>query len=281
MKITVWGCRGTLPTPGAHTLKYGGNTTCLEIRNRDGYPTIVDAGSGLRYLGKKLLQEKGCDEMCLMLTHSHWDHLMGFPFFTPAYFSRFKINVCGIQSARNYMCQSLARQLEAPYFPVDFEQLKASFNFGCSGPGCASCRRMRIDSVPLSHPNGGFGFKFHENGRSFVLLTDNELGYQHPGGLLPYEYVDFCKGVDVLFHDAQYTDADYEKTRTWGHSTFAQALKLAMDAKVKRLGIFHHDPDRTDADLDRLVNELQQQASNAGSSLEVFAVAEGMQIELE
>ena len=278
MKITVWGCRGTLPTPGAHTLKYGGNTTCLEIRNRDGYPTIVDAGSGLRYLGKKLLQEEGCKEMCLMLTHSHWDHLMGFPFFTPAYFSRFKINVCGIQSARNYMCQSLARQLEAPYFPVDFEQLKASFNFGCSGPGCASCRRMHIESVPLSHPNGGFGFKFHENGRSFVLLTDNELGYQHPGGLLPYEYVDFCKGVDVLFHDAQYTDADYEKTRSWGHSTFAQTLKLALDAKVKRLGIFHHDPDRTDADLDRLVNELQQQA---GSRLEVFAVAEGMQIELE
>ncbi len=281
MKITVWGCRGTLPTPGAHTLKYGGNTTCLEIRNNEGYPTIVDAGSGLRYLGKKLLLEEGRNELCLMLTHSHWDHLMGFPFFTPAYFSRFKINVCGIQSARNYMCQSLARQLEAPYFPVDFEQLKANFNFGCSGPGCGSCRRMKIDTVPLSHPNGGYGFKFQENGRSFVLLTDNELGFQHPGGLLPYEYVDFCHGVDLLFHDAQYTDDDYAKTRSWGHSTFAQALKLAMDAKVKRLGIFHHDPDRTDADLDRIVSELQAKAAEAGSKLEIFAVFEGMQIELE
>lgn len=281
MKIIVWGCRGTLPTPGQNTLKYGGNTTCLEIRNNKGFPTIIDAGSGIRYLGKKLLQEEGLHEICLMLTHSHWDHLMGFPFFMPAYFSRFKINVCGVQSARNYMCHSLARQLEAPYFPVDFEQLKAQFNFGCSGPGCGSCQQMKIESVPLSHPNGGFGFKITENGRRFVFLTDNELGYQHPGGKLPYEYVDFCRDVDLLFHDAQYTDEEYQKTQTWGHSTYNQALKLAIDAKVKRLGLFHHDPDRSDAELDKIVVELQQAAVRANSSLEVFAVYEGMQIELE
>lgn len=281
MKIIVWGCRGTLPTPGASTLKYGGNTTCLEIRNKEGFPTIVDAGSGIRYLGKKLIQEEGCNQLCLMLTHSHWDHLMGFPFFMPAYFSRFKINVCGVQSARNYMCQSLARQLEAPYFPVDFEQLKAQFNFGCSGPGCGSCHQIKIETIPLSHPNGGFGFRFTENGRKFVFLTDNELGFQHPGGKLPYEYVDFCKDADLLFHDAQYTDAEYTKTKTWGHSTYAHALKLALDSRVKRLGLFHHDPDRSDAELDQIVIELQQAAVKANSNLEVFAVYEGMQIELE
>lgn len=281
MKITVWGCRGTLPTPGQSTLKYGGNTTCLEIRNNKGFPTIIDAGSGLRFLGKKLLQEENCKEMCLMLTHSHWDHLMGFPFFQPAYFSRFRINICGIQSARNYMRHSLARQLEAPYFPVDFEQLKAQFNFTCNGPGCDQCHNMKIETISLSHPNGGFGFKFTENGQHFVFLTDNELGYRQPDGKDPHEYAEFCRDADLLFHDAQYTDKEYLKTRTWGHSTYAQALKLAMDANVKRLGLFHHDPDRTDTELDTIVSELQKTVADAGSDLDVFAVKEGMTIELE
>lgn len=281
MKIKVWGCRGTLPTPGAHTLKYGGNTTCLEIRNKSGFAIIIDAGSGMRYLGKKIMQDNGCNELCLMLTHSHWDHLMGFPFFMPAYFSRFKINVCGYQSARHYMCQALARQLEAPYFPVDFEQLKAQFNFGCSGPGFVACKHMGIEKIPLSHPNGGFGFKFNEAGKSFVLLTDNELGYQHPDGRTPEDYAKFCQGVDLLFHDAQYTDQEYEKTRTWGHSTYSMALDLAIKAGVKRLGIFHHDPDRSDDELDRIIADLKQTAARSGSNLDIFAVFEGMQIELE
>lgn len=281
MRIKVWGCRGTLPTPGHHTLKYGGNTTCVEIRNNKGFPTIIDAGSGLRLLGKQLMAEEGLEEICLMLTHSHWDHLMGFPFFLPAYFSRFHINVCGVQSARNYMAQSLARQLEAPYFPVNFDQLKARFNFECKGPGCEDCKQMPITSVPLSHPNGGYGFRFSENGRDFVLLTDNELGYQHPGGLLPEGYVEFCKDADVLFHDAQYTDADYLKTKTWGHSTYKETLKLAIDARVKKLGLFHHDPDRTDTEIDLIVAELQQSAREQGSELEVFAVFEGQIITLE
>lgn len=278
MKIKVWGCRGTLPTPGANTIKYGGNTTCIEIRNEKNFLTIVDAGSGLRFLGKELMKEEGLTEMCLVLTHSHWDHLMGFPFFLPAYFSRFKINVCGVASAKNYMCQSLARQLEAPYFPVNFEDLKAKFNFGCSRPGCPQCTKIKMEPIALSHPNGGYGYKFFENGKSFVLLTDNELGYQHPEGRLPYEYVDFARDADLLFHDAQYTEAEYEKTRTWGHSTFKQALKLALDAKVKRFGIFHHDPDRTDTELDQIVADLQQSVRERGADLEVFAVKEGMEI---
>lgn len=281
MKIKVWGCRGTLPTPGQDTLKYGGNTTCIEVRNKEGFLTIVDAGSGLRYLGKQLIQEEELTEICLMLTHSHWDHLMGFPFFLPAYFSRYKINVCGVASARNYMRQSLARQLEAPYFPVDFETLKAQFNFGCSGPGCDRCIHIKIESIPISHPNGGFGYRFNENGKRFVFITDNELGYQHPGGMLPEDYRIFCQDADVLFHDAQYTDMEYQKTKTWGHSTYRQAMDLALSAKVKRFGIFHHDPDRTDAELDEIVVELQNEAKAKGSALEVFAVYDGLTIELE
>ena len=280
MKIKVWGCRGTLPTPGSSTNKYGGNTTCLEIRNKNNFPTIVDAGSGIRFLGKELLKDREINEMCLVLTHSHWDHLMGFPFFQPAYFSKYKINVCGVASAKNYMCQSLARQLEAPYFPVNFEDLKAKFSFGCSSPGCAQCKKLHMETITLSHPNGGFGYKFIEDGKTFVFLTDNELGFQHPGGKAPYEYVDFARDADLLFHDAQYTDAEYELTKGWGHTTFNQALKLAIDARVKRFGIFHHDPDRSDEDLDRIVAELQGRAKEKNANVEIFAVYEGMEINL-
>lgn len=281
MKITVWGCRGTLPTPGQHTLKYGGNTTCIEIRNKKNFLTIVDAGSGLRYLGKKIMQDGDSNEMCLMLTHSHWDHLMGFPFFMPAYFSRFKINVCGVQSARNYMAQSLARQLEAPYFPVNFDQLKANFNFGCPGPGCDKCVHLKVEPINLSHPNGGFGFKFTEGKSSFVFLTDNELGFQHPDGRKPEDYAEFARDAELLFHDAQYTDEDIKKTRGWGHSTYNETLDLAIAANVKKLGIFHHDPDRTDEEIDQIVEELRAKAAVRSSKLEIFAVYEGMHIELE
>jgi ribonuclease BN (tRNA processing enzyme) len=137
-----------------------------------------------------------------------------------------------------------------------------------------------MEPISLSHPNGGFGYKFHENGKTFVFLTDNELGFQHPEGKLPYEYVDFAKDADLLFHDAQYTDEEYEKTRGWGHSTYKQALKLALDAKVKKFGIFHHDPDRTDEQLDQIVENLQQTVREKGANLEVFAVTEGMEIDL-
>ena len=281
MKIKVWGCRGSLPTPGKNTLKYGGNTTCVEVQNKCGYPTIIDAGSGIRFLGKDLIENrKDTKNICLMLTHSHWDHLMGFPFFIPAYFSDFKINVCGVEKARHFMCESLARQLEAPYFPIDFEQLKATFNFGCAGPGCESCKKLRVSHIDLSHPNGGYGYKFKEENKSFVFITDNELGYQHKGGLLPYEYADFCKDADVLFHDAQYTDEEYKRTKTWGHSTYNQTYQLAIDAQVKQLGLFHHDPDRTDEELDKIVAELQTRAKDDGKKLEIFAVKEGMEIEL-
>ncbi|MDN5278832.1 MAG: hypothetical protein PWR01_2797 [Clostridiales bacterium] len=280
MKIKVWGCRGTLPSPGHHTLKFGGNTTCIEIRNEKNFLTIIDAGSGMRLLGKELIKEENLSEMCLILTHAHWDHLMGFPFFIPAYFSRFKINVCGVASAKTFMRHILARQLEAPYFPVNFEDLKASFNFDCAGPGCDRCHNLAIDSINLSHPNGGFAYKFSENGKVFAFITDNELGFQHPGGKLPKDYVNFAMGADLLFHDAQYTDKEYEKTRGWGHTTYNEALKLAIEAKVKRFGIFHHDPDRTDEELDRIVAELGQRAKDLGSEVEVFAVSDGLEISL-
>ena len=284
MKIKVWGCRGSIPAPGPSTLRYGGNTACMEVRTSDGAVMIVDAGSGLRNLGKSLCQEKNITSIRFFFTHSHWDHLVGFPFFKPAYSSDYIITFCGGRHAQASIKRYLTRQMEAPYFPVDFSLLKARFNFECDNPHCElrACRfdGMQVSSMLLNHPNGGYGYKFTEAGRIFVFIPDNELRFHHEGGPSRAEQVEFCRGADLLFHDAQYTEADYTRTRGWGHSTFADATDLAVEAGVKRLGLFHHDPDRTDDDLDQQVEYCRDRIRKAGGSVECFAAAEGMTIEL-
>ena len=287
MKITVWGCRGSITTPGPETVRYGGNTTCLEIRTASGKLLVVDAGSGLRNLGKALLKEKELTDIAFVFTHSHWDHLIGFPFFAPVYQPQYRIALCGGPNAKASLKQYLTHQMETPYFPVDFSHLKAKFTFGCRCPS-VDCRNeldglgssFKCQSIALNHPNAGYGFRFTEGGKAFVFLTDNELGFRHKGGRQRKKYVEFCQGADLLFHDAQYTEEDYENTRGWGHSTYRDATLLAIDAGVKRLGLFHHDPDRTDEDLDRQVEACRAQIRAAGSKLDCFAVAEGMVIDL-
>jgi ribonuclease BN (tRNA processing enzyme) len=169
--------------------------------------------------------------------------------------------------------------MEAPFFPVDFSVMQAKFCFGCTYPDDGSVGSIAIETIPLNHPNGGYGYKFIEDGRSFVFLTDNELDFHHPGGLKREQYVEFCRGAEVLLHDAQYTDEDYLSKRGWGHSTYASATDLAIEAGVKQFGIFHHDPDRTDDDLDLLVAVCQQRIKEAGSKVDCFGTAEGMVLE--
>lgn len=280
MKIRIWGCRGSLPTPGSGTLRYGGNTTCLEIIANNGRRLIIDAGSGLRPLGKELVKMPGEQHLCLIMTHCHWDHLMGFPFFVPGYLERFSINVCGGPNAQSFLKDYLSQQMQAPYFPVGFEVLKARFRFECGQPGGRSCCPITIEPIPLSHPNGGYGFMFLESGRRFVFLTDNELGLVHPGGLDRDRYVEICREADLLIHDAQYTDDEYRKTRGWGHSTFREAVDLALDAQVKKLCLFHHDPDRNDDELDVIVANCRRYVADMGSSLEVVGVHEGDEYDL-
>jgi len=284
MKIKIWGCRGSIPTPGAATLRYGGNSTCMEIRTSRGQLIIVDAGSGLQNLGWVLPQEKEVTQIRFFFTHSHWDHLVGFPFFQPAYSENSYITFCSGPHAQGSIRTYLTHQMQAPYFPVDFNLLRAKFDFRCERPHMepAPCRLdgLEVSPVSLSHPNGGYGYKFIEQGKTFVFLTDNELGFKHEGGLSWEEYADFCRGVDLLFHDAQYTDEEYKLTRGWGHSTFADATDLAIEAGVKRLGLIHHDPKRTDDDLDRQEAFCQERIRLAGSAVECLAIAEGMGIEL-
>lgn len=285
MKIKIWGCRGSLSTPGKQTLRYGGNTTCVEVRTHDDRIIILDAGSGLRNLGKALAVERVL-KLHLLLTHAHWDHLCGFPFFAPAYLSQCQITLCGGPGAQHSLHRYVEHQMEPPFFPVPFDHLQAKLDFGCrcdqpcagniarmgGGPGCRS--------VPLNHPDGGYGFKLEDGGKTFVFLPDNELGGQHAGGASFADYVEFCRDADLLFHDAQYTDEEYRRAKGWGHSTYAAVLRLATEAGVRRLGIFHHDPERTDDDLDRQVEWCRQALRDAHSPMDCFACAEDMMIEL-
>lgn len=279
MKIKVWGCRGSIATPGADTLRYGGNTTCVEIRSNDGRIIVIDAGSGARNLGKKLADED-VKEIYLLFTHAHWDHLLGFPFFLPAYRKGCTIYLCGGPNAQDSLKRYLDHQMQAPYFPVDISLLQAHFEFGFANAHGCNIGNLNIESIPINHPNGGYGFKLKEKEISFVFLTDNELAYKHEGGLGVEDYIEFCKNADLLFHDSQYTNEEYETTRGWGHSTYDDVLELAVKAQVKRLGLFHHDPDRTDEQLDNIVLECRTKIKAKDANLDCFAVAEGMEFDL-
>jgi phosphoribosyl 1,2-cyclic phosphodiesterase len=279
MKIKCWGARGSIPVSGIDYLKYGGETTCIEIRTKEDEIVIIDAGSGLRKLGNKLLAENRF-EYNLVFTHSHWDHILGFPFFRPLYIEGTRINMFGCPFAQDSVKRLVANTMEPPNFPVKFQELKAEISYHGACDGSFWIQSMKVIPILLSHPNQGIGYKFFQDEKSFVFLTDNELSFKHPGGLDYADYVNFSSGADLLFHDAEFTDKEYETKRTWGHSTYSEALKLALEAQVKQFGLFHHNQERTDTALDDIVRDCQRLVKNSGASLECFAVSEGMEIRL-
>jgi phosphoribosyl 1,2-cyclic phosphodiesterase len=278
MRIKIWGCRGSIPSPGSDTSVYGGNTTCIEVRPDDGSLIIIDAGTGIRCLGNVLLEEKGPSKIHLLITHAHWDHLQGFPFFVPAYVPENSIVVRGGPLARKSLQRFLAHQLDPPYFPVPFKQLGATFDFEQQDGNPLSIGGVTIIPVALKHPNGGYGYKFVEGDKVFVFLTDNELGFDHPGGLSDSEYAEHCRQADLLIHDGQYTEEEYRLTRGWGHSTFQAVTDLGIAADVKGLGIFHHDPRHLDRELDRYIEQCRRRIARRRSRVECFGIKEGMEI---
>jgi phosphoribosyl 1,2-cyclic phosphodiesterase len=276
MRIKVWGCRGSIPSPGGDTSKYGGNTTCIEVRLGDGSLVVIDAGSGIRNLGRQLARGGSPDVIHLFLTHAHWDHLQGFPFFLPAYRKGFTLRVWGGPRSAATLRSYLRQQLTPPFFPVKYAELGARIRYPVRPAAEIAVGPARIQSIPLAHPDGGYGFKFTEGGRSFVFLTDNELGYRHPGGLSPRRYGEVCRGADLLMHDAQFTEEEYRLTRGWGHSTFPAVVELCRAAGPKRFGLIHHDPQHTDPQLDRFVGDCRKALGRAG--VDCFGAVEGMEI---
>ncbi len=279
MIIKFWGARGSIPVSGREYLKYGGDTTCVEIRTDDDELIIIDAGTGIRRLGYLMLEE-GRREFNLIFTHAHFDHITGLPFFKPLYYKKTKMNLFGCPAAQGELIKILSDIITPPYFPMPFSEIVLNLSYNadcCNGFNIGS---LDIKTIPLSHPNLGSGFRFNENGNSFVFLTDNELSYRHPGSPDYQAYVDFCSGADLLVHDAEYTEHDYMSMKGWGHSMYKDALKLAMDSGVRSLGLFHHNQHRTDNDIDAIVADCNRIIKEEGLRLECFAVNQDLEINL-
>ena len=275
MKIRCWGSRGSIPVSGKEYNKYGGDTTCLEIRTRDDRIIIVDAGTGIRKLGLSLVKE-GRYSYDMLFTHAHWDHLMGFPFFSPIYNEKTGITMQGCPFAQKFIETMLGKVMAPPNFPVNYNDIKAHLSYIPDCPMCIEIGTVSIIPISLSHPNQGNGYKFIEDGNTFVFLTDNELDFQHRGGLSFDEYREFVRDADLLIHDGEYTREEYKTTRQWGHSVYTTALDLAMKAGVKRLGLFHINQGRSDQEVDQMVERCNEIIEENKSDLECFAVGADM-----
>jgi phosphoribosyl 1,2-cyclic phosphodiesterase len=279
MLVRCWGARGSIPVSGREYLKYGGSTTCMEVETDDGQVIILDAGSGIRKLGNTLLKE-GRYDLHLVFTHAHWDHILGFPFFRPIYVDGVRLQVYGCPFAQESLRGFLSDAMRPPHFPVDLSMVRAQITYHgiCQAP--FTIGPVSIAPILLSHPNQGMGYRLEADGKRFVFLTDNELRYQHPGGLTFEDYVAAATGADLLIHDAEFTEKEYTLTRTWGHSRYTDALDLAFAAGAARLGLFHHNQERSDDALDGIVADCQRIIGEKQSGLDCFAVHEGMEQEL-
>jgi phosphoribosyl 1,2-cyclic phosphodiesterase len=279
MIITCWGARGSIPVSGDEYIRYGGDTTCLEIRTKDDEIIIIDAGSGIRRLGNRLISENRF-HYTMLFTHAHWDHIMGFPFFRPIYSKKTRITMFGCPFAQASVKHMISKIMAPPNFPVNFEDIRADIDYHEACEMVFTLHSMTIAPIPLSHPNQGVGYKFVEDGRSFVFLTDNELAFKHPGGADFQQYRDFSADADLLIHDAEFTEEEYKKTRTWGHSVYTDALSLALEARVQKFGLFHHNQERSDEGIDEMLADCQKTVADNNASMECFALHQGMKIKL-
>jgi phosphoribosyl 1,2-cyclic phosphodiesterase len=279
MIITCWGSRGSIPVSGKDYVKYGGDTTCIEIQTGSGDVVIIDAGTGIRELGNRLIKEPP-KPLHLLLTHAHWDHIIGFPFFKPLYSDRQQIILHTGPFTAKGLQRILSYTMIAPHFPVPFSRISARLEYRVTPPQAFHLGALTITPIPISHPNSGYGYKLMEDGKTFVFLTDNELGFSHPTGLSTQAYITFCTGADLLFHDAEYTPEEYEKMVGWGHSAYTNTLHLAGNAGVTKLGLFHLNQDRTDRQMDNLVTKAHYQITEKGYQFECLAVGRGLRFEL-
>lgn len=281
MVIRIWGTRGSIAAPGPHTVRYGGNTTCVEVNLSGGKILILDAGSGIRPLGRLMLSRGGPWEVYLLVTHIHWDHIMGFPFFEPIYKEGTKVWIDGCSRAIEGLKLTLNRGMVDGVFPVSYDKLSSKIeNLGRLGNGTLSIGEAKVDAIEINHPQGGMGFRIREGDKCFVFLTDNELHLSRSNGRALSDYWRFCEGADLLIHDSQYLPDEMDEKRGWGHSDLISAVELALKAGVERLLLTHHDPERTDPQIDHMTLLAKEHVCQKGVALQVEAAKEGMVIEL-
>ena len=289
MKLRFWGTRGSIPQAGYGTLRHGGNTSCVVLRSSSGTCVVLDCGTGAHGLGRSMLQDATAPEQGhLLITHTHWDHIQGFPFFAPLFNGAGSWDVYGPRGIGQSLKDSLVGQLRYTYFPVLLEDPASTNHYHELVEGRFAIDDIRVTTRFLNHPALTLGYRMEVDGVVVVYATDHEphdrrhgLGIEGELAGEDLRHARFVAGADLLIHDAQYTAAEYPQRLGWGHSTMEYAVDLALKAGVRRLALFHHDPWRTDDALDAVVAEARRRVAAAGGSLEVHAAAEGRVIELE
>ncbi|MFN2183247.1 MAG: MBL fold metallo-hydrolase [Anaerolineae bacterium] len=274
MKVRFWGVRGSIPVPGPDTVRVGGNTSCVELQTQDREVIILDAGTGIRLLGLDLARRPTERLIAvLMFSHTHWDHIQGLPFFTPATVRQNRVVVLGERRMDRRLEQILAGQMVDAYLPFTLEDLRADLLIKEVHDGEKIVVGDSTSVLPrrLHHPGGVFGFRIVNQGRTVVYASD----VSHPIDKPDPNVVDLARDADLLIHDAQYTPEEKRQHADWGHSSWTDAVHVAQQANVQQLALFHHDPLHTDDELEKI--ERQAQAMFPGA----FLAREGMEVILE
>src|SRR5437867_6045465 len=287
--VKFWGTRGSIPTPGDRTRKYGGNTSCVEIRFGD-HLYICDAGSGIRELGADLLT-RGKIPITghLFFSHAHWDHIQGFPFFGPADVAGNRFLIYGAKPGDDRFFHLLSGQMKSDYFPIGFGALRAEIYADHLDDGRKEIGGVLVQSFPLNHPGGCLGYAFSHRTKKIVYATDNEIEVEssrpETDGVARMRVagpalVEFVRGASLLIADGQYTDAEYQFKKGWGHTSCLTAVDLAIQAGVKQLAIFPHAPAHADSFVDEIVESCRNRVSALGAKLVVFAAHEGSELKM-
>ncbi len=292
MLVRFWGTRGSLPKPGPTTVRYGGNTSCVEVRSDAGTLLVLDSGTGAHELGQAVVRDAGWNRRGnMLLTHTHWDHIQGFPFFGPVFVPDSSWAIYGPGEAGQTLRDTLAGQMHYRYFPVSLKGLSAGLRFHDIGEGAFSLGDVRVTAAYMNHTQVATGYRIVADGVTVVYATDHEPHANHAPwndlGAWPtlahaedVRHAQFLAGADLVIHDAQYTDEEYPAKRGWGHSPAEYVVDLAVLGGVKQLALFHHDPLRDDASLEQVVERCQQRVAALGSDLQVLAAAEGVTLRL-
>ena len=287
MRVRFWGTRGSIATPGPGTVRYGGNTSCVEVRSAAGTLVLLDCGTGARGLGETLMaSDPRRLHGHILIGHTHWDHIQGLPFFAPLFVQGNEWDIYAPRGLEKSLHETLAGQMQYTYFPITLEQLSARIRYHDVVEGIFDVGDIRVTAQYLNHPALTLGYRLEADGVAVVYACDHEPHARHlaagSGDLTERDrrHVAFLAGADLVIHDAQYTASEYESKRGWGHSTVEYAVEACRSAGVRRVALTHHDPARDDDAIDRIVAALRNDAAASAPAMEIFAAAEGKVLEL-